>query len=220
MKRPIAHALFGLMLASLAVSASAQITHTVGAGPAAGATIVDFGGSNTSFNNSTAVETNLPATNYSGATFTGGNLYDPEVGISGVAARPAGAVGNFWAIGPSQKGTVTFAAPVSYYGFLWGSPDPGAWNQVTFFNGTTKLAAFGGSVTSLGNAWSNSIYFSVSTNGGPLITSVAFTASSPAFETAKHSYITAVSEPESYAMLLAGLGLIGGIVRRRMSRQS
>jgi hypothetical protein len=35
-----------------------------------------------------------------------------------------------------------------------------------------------------------------------------------------HGFATAVPEPETYAMLLAGLGIIGTIIRRRQSNQS
>jgi hypothetical protein len=33
-------------------------------------------------------------------------------------------------------------------------------------------------------------------------------------------FATAVPEPETYAMLLAGLGLIGSIIRRRKDKQA
>jgi hypothetical protein len=33
-------------------------------------------------------------------------------------------------------------------------------------------------------------------------------------------FATAVPEPETYAMLLAGLGIVGTIIRRRQSNQS
>jgi hypothetical protein len=32
--------------------------------------------------------------------------------------------------------------------------------------------------------------------------------------------VTAVPEPETYALMLAGLGLIGGIARRRKAKQA
>jgi hypothetical protein len=66
-----------------------------------------------------------------------------------------------------------------------------------------------------GNAWSNARFFNVSTTGTSKITFIRFTASQNAFETDNHAFITAVPEPETYVMLLAGLGLLGLMARRR-----
>jgi hypothetical protein len=48
---------------------------------------------------------------------------------------------------------------------------------------------------------------------GALITSLVFSSNQDAFEVARFS-ITAVPEPETYAMMLAGLGLMGFVARR------
>jgi hypothetical protein len=52
---------------------------------------------------------------------------------------------------------------------------------------------------------------------GSKITSVAFYSTQNAFETDNHAFITAVPEPETYAMLLAGLGMLGFMLRRKSS---
>lgn len=183
----------------------------------AGAVTFDFGAS-AATNNSNAVVTNFAAT--SGiATYSGGDLFNFDAsltGISGKAARPVGSTGNFWTIGAGETGTVTFSGlGVSYYGFLWGSPDVQNWNDVTFYNGTTVLGHFDGTITTLDNKWPNSIFFNVSTGDGPAITSIKFTANAPAFEMDNHAMIAAVPEPETYAMMIAGVALMGGIARRR-----
>ena len=45
-----------------------------------------------------------------------------------------------------------------------------------------------------------------------------FSSGGNAFETDNHAFISAVPEPETYAMLLAGLGLMAVIARRKTSR--
>lgn len=74
------------------------------------------------------------------ATVTGG-LLDP-----GGSTSPTGTTGNYLAasLDPATDITITFAGPASYFGLLWGSPDPN--NTITFLNGTTVV----GSTTAAG----------------------------------------------------------------------
>lgn len=175
----------------------------------------DFGTSTAT--NAGPIANPMSTTTYSGATFSGGELFNTIAdGISGQAARPVGSTGNFWVIEPGQTGTVTFSGRgVSYYGFLWGSPDTSGWNQLTFYNGTTVLGTFDGKVTGMDNSWGNTAFFNVSTGTGPAITKITFTSTQPAFEMDNHAMVAAVPEPETYAMMIAGLALMGGIARRR-----
>jgi len=201
MKKTMSSLALLLVVSSYALSASAALSTTVTAGPttleALAATETFAGGS-------------LPA------AYTGGGVFNTTTGNY---ATPVGSTDFYYSVGTSAgqtgPGVLTFAAPVSYFGFLWGSPD--AYNKVTFFSGGTQLGSYTGQ-----DAWlpangnqSVSKYFNVYTNGGPYITSVVFTSGGNAFETDNHSFITAVPEPETYAMMLAGLGLMGFIARRR-----
>jgi len=183
-----------------------------------GATTVDFGTSTAT----DAGAVTAPLTGYSVgiASYDGGELFNTiSPGIGGVAARPVGSLDNFWSIQAGQTGTVSFSSGISYYGFLWGSPDTSPWNTVKFLNGSTVLGTYGGQDTNLSNDWGNTTYFNVSTGTGSLITSVVFTASQNAFETDNHAYVAAIPEPETYAMLLAGLGLLGFAARRRKQKE-
>ena len=195
----------------------------------AGAYTIDFGTS--AVNNATSVAgTSAPNEVIFSGTAQGnsfqyveGALYNTSL-ISGVAARPVGSLGNFLSVGNSGNSsgptTLTFTQGLSYFGFLWGSPD--AYNQVTFWNGNTVLGSYSGSAVMAppnGNQ-SFASYFNVSATGGDVITKVTFASSGMAFETDNHAFVTAVPEAQTYAMMLAGLGLMGAIVRRRKSRQA
>lgn len=222
-----ASAVFATALMVPALSAHAltsSVTNTAYSA-VAGAHTVTFG--NSAVNNSTAVVGSAAANDvvYAGSaagvnyTYTDGALFNNTVLISGEAARPVGAVGNYYSLGTSgvQTGTgaVSFSAGLRYFGFLWGSPD--TYNIVTFWNGTTQLASFDGSIVKQpadGNQ-SYARYFNVFTQGSEKITRVTFASNGNAFETDNHAFITAVPEPETYAMLLAGLSLVGVVARRK-----
>lgn len=154
-------------------------------------------------------------------SYTGGALYNiSNSPISGVTARPPGSTGNFYSVGTSPAaqtgpGQVSFSTGLSYFGFLWGSPD--TYNKVSFYNGSSLLGSFTGSAVlnpANGNQ-SVSKYFNVFAAQGQKITRVEFLSTGNAFETDNHAFIAAIPEPEAYAMFLAGLGLMGVMVRRK-----
>ena len=156
-----------------------------------------------------------------GYSFADGSLY--TAAVPSVTAAPVGSTGAFWSVGnyPSTQvgpGELTFSGTGALYvGFLWGSVD--SYNTVTFWSGVTQLGSYTGSYAlnpANGNqSASGQVYFNAFSTSGQAITRITF--ASPlqnAFETDNFA-VTAVPEPETYAMLLAGLGLMGTIVRRR-----
>jgi hypothetical protein len=154
------------------------------------------------------------------ATFNLGAIFNTST--SSITAQPAGATGNFWSVGTSGgqagPGTVALSTAVKYYGFLWGSSD--SYNTVTFsvFDGTNtnQVSLTGLAVPSGTGNQSVSRYLNFFAGSGETITGVSFASSQNAFETDNHAYsVTAVPEVETYAMMLAGLGLMGTIARRR-----
>ena len=163
------------------------------------------------------------ATIVGGATLTG----DAAFADADAFAMNGGLFGcRFLAAGPTvgNTSTLTFTTAVNYISFLWGSPD--TYNLLTVNSAdasqTFDIAGTHAGATSLGFA---------STNGnqsfsqyvqfiGTGITSLVFTNTPDvdAFESTNFSIVRAVPEPETYALMLAGLGALGFISRRRRSR--
>lgn len=155
------------------------------------------------------------------ATLSGGTVYSADEPFADI---PAGSVfgGNFLAAGPTSGPTavLNFAgAGVDYVSFLWGSPDTYNVLSVGSTGGavnTFNTSSLGFSVTNGNQAFSQYVQFSAT--GGSKITSLSFSNAPQfdAFESANFS-VTPVPEPQTYAMLLAGLGAVLFIGRRRRS---
>ena len=151
------------------------------------------------------------------ATLTGGKVYTsdqpfadiPKGGISG---------GTFLAAGPlaGQPALLTFAAPIAYLSFLWGSPD--TYNIVTL---VSSAQTYTFTAQSLGFAVTNgdqsiSQYAQFVASAGETIQSVSFSNSpaKDAFEVANFT-VTAVPEASTWAMMLVGFGMVASAARYR-----
>ena len=154
------------------------------------------------------------------ATITGGKIYNSDLAF---ADQPAGTVaGNmFLAAGPvpnnNSPADVHFAGTgLDYISFLWGSPD--LYNTLTVKSTGNPDAVFTVGAGSLGFPVTNgnqsfSQYVEFFGNGAK-ITDLIFASTQDAFE-ATNFNVAAVPEPETYALILAGLGVMGFMSRRR-----
>ncbi|MYM40989.1 Npun_F0296 family exosortase-dependent surface protein [Duganella qianjiadongensis] len=148
----------------------------------------------------------------------------PVGGYPGESAPPPNDSTRYFSVGVSggqvSSSSVSFAGNgASYFGYYMGSPDN--YNVVTLYSGNTMLLQINGtnmaqaaSVLADGNQ-GHGFYMNFFTNGGTTISRVTFSSSANAFETDNHAFAAAVPEPETYAMLLTGLGLVGFASRRR-----
>ena len=121
---------------------------------------------------------------------------------------PSGSVSSYsvlsTAAGFSTTATILLASTTSFT-FLWGSPD--SFNSVTDSNGVTVT---GSSFSSgLGNNAESKLYTFFDAKP---FTSLTFLTSGVAFELA---VAAPVPEPETYALMLAGLAAMGFVARRR-----
>lgn len=150
-------------------------------------------------------------------TSTSGSVSSPITGsVSGVRLAPltVGASAPYSVISTGGSATISFAAPVSAFSFVWGSPDDYnfldivANNASATFSGT-NLGTLAGFTANGSNA--NTRLFTVAGNGGTLIKSLTFRSNGIAFEVAA----APVPAPGTAWLLLAGLMGLIGLGRRR-----
>ncbi len=128
------------------------------------------------------------------------------------------------ATSPILSGTPTYNGPISIF---FSNPVAAVGLKGGFFDaiGATTIEAFDDSGASLGSITNSSHgfeFYGLFDNTGNNISGLSFyiTGSEPAgFEIDDVMFgsasVVLVPEPETYAMLLAGLGLLGFMVRRR-----
>jgi len=155
---------------------------------------------------------------YSGLTFA---ATDP-----GVAAEPAGDSSTFGAAEPGTNAlfSVNPGFTLNTMSFYLGSLDQ--YNTLSFLHNGTLITSFTGSQLAVpaspdgdqAAGDTNRRYF-FSMAASDQVNQVLFTSSSPAFEFDNiAAAISAVPEPQTWAMMILGFGLIGVTLRRNRRR--
>jgi len=203
-------------LAMVASAATAQVTGALGGN--AGPPYATFGPTGLC----TAGTPCTLTTPANSATIVGGTVWGSDQPNADI---PFGTVGSFLAAGPTntEPATMTFAQGISAVSFLWGSPD--TYNLLTVL---TTLGSQLFTTASLGIVPSSgdqsfSQYVNFVADAGVSITGLVFNNGTgiDAFEVSNFgggltpTVTAAVPEPETYALMLAGLGAIGFLQRRR-----
>ncbi|MFM9836154.1 MAG: PEP-CTERM sorting domain-containing protein [Methylophilaceae bacterium] len=154
------------------------------------------------------------------SNYTGGKVVLGS--LSGQFASPPNDSSRYYTVGGNAgtQGQVAFGFLASYFGFYGGSPD--GYNGLELFNGATSvLSLTGAQIASnagvLANGNQNVGYYFNITAAGPseFFDRVVFKSTSAAFETDNHAVLAAVPEQETYLMMIAGLGVMGAVARRR-----
>lgn len=163
---------------------------------------------------------------------TGGAFF--STAVNQITAKPPGSTGQWWSLGTSGgqdgPGIVRLNFSTTYYGFLWGSPD--TYNSVEFYSGNSLVKSFSGSdvFAQKADGFQGSVsagqYVNFWADEGEHFDEVRFLSGGNAFETDNHAVFTPINvqvdvltapvpEPETYALMLAGLCAIGFMARNR-----
>lgn len=149
-----------------------------------------------------------------GVDETGGYV-GSGAGIPNVRTEPVGAIGNWLAASPGNPATVSFGVGTTAVGFEWGTPSNYDSLVVNEENASGVVTSTTFSYTNFGlTNFGPDGYVTVTASAHDTIVSLVFKSGQPAFEAANFTAV-AVPEPANVALLLAGVGMLGFMARKR-----
>jgi len=156
-------------------------------------------------------------TNFNTAAGLSGSYQLVTGSSSGNYAAPLGDTSQYLAVLGGNTASLALSSPVRALSLYWGSIDD--FNTISFYAGSTFLGSYTGN--QIPAAPANGSQTTPSNNrrvtfafDGASVTRVDFSSSRNAFELDTLS-ATAVPEPATWAMLVAGMGLVGTSMRAR-----
>ena len=160
----------------------------------------------------------VPAGQYTAPSFSDGIKASVQnTSVTNMYLEPKGVTGDYLVVssqGGSEGSARINTGVVRSYSFVWGSPD--TYNIVDIFGKMGEFSEYTGSMlqsqfsmTANGNNNATGL-FTITGNAGSVIDHLVLRSTGVAFEVA-----APVPEPETYALMLAGLGALGFMARRR-----
>jgi hypothetical protein len=143
---------------------------------------------------------------------------DTAVYVSSTAPAPFYGAPGYWSQGTSNMlnllgdGSQNITAPTGYHVYTWWGQDP---SSVYPAGQTAHFSITLDNVSAGSNTVGASTYFAFGTPGGNQSYASNQWGNYTTFTADRASPMAAVPEPETYAMLIAGLGLLGFMARRR-----
>ncbi len=191
-----------------------------------GGTAVSGQGLETSVVGATTIDLNNGFPTTGNATFTGYNSTSLVTGGKvNDHGNPAGDNSQYMTITPvgyknsgaTGSVTINFANAIDYFGMYWGSADN--YNQISFYNGSTLLATYGGGdlAGKADGSWTGSeanFFANFYADPGQDFTSVKLSATGVAFESDNYAYKEAVPEPATILGTI-GFGAFAAYSRKR-----
>ena len=133
--------------------------------------------------------------------------------VPGIADKPTGASGNFAAVTAGSSYNLTFSQATGLFSFVLGTLDLYNSLIVTYVGGATQRFDGTAIIGGLGSTMSEGLA-TYSAGTGPMFAGVSFLSTTQnSFEIDTIS--AAVPEAASWGMMILGLGLVGGVLRRR-----